>query len=348
MNKGKSNRKRGVLLTSRGWEKLHKAIERTQAEENHGVRYTFEELSDRTELTPRTVSRVLDGKQRVDKPTLEQVFRAFNLELTESDYKKPVPNSNESELTIPNTRQDWGEAVDVSVFYGRTVELAELEGWILRDNCRLVGLFGMGGIGKTSLSVKLAEQLKNKFEYVIWRSLRSAPPLNEILTQLIQFLSNQQETQTDLPDDVDSRISRLIEYLRASRCLIVLDNAEAVMQSGDLAFRYRQGYEGYGELLRRVGEVVHQSCLVLTSREKPQEFIVLEGKTLPVRSLQLYGLQESEFREIFKTKGSFYGSNEEWGVLIKRYAGNPLALKIIATTIQELLNGDIAKFIKQN
>jgi hypothetical protein len=70
MNKGKSNRKRGVLLTSRGWEKLHKAIERTQAEENHGVRYTFEELSDRTELTPRTVSRVLDGKQRVDKPTL--------------------------------------------------------------------------------------------------------------------------------------------------------------------------------------------------------------------------------------------------------------------------------------
>lgn len=87
---------------------------------------------------------------------------------------------------------------------------------------------------------------------------------------------------------------------------------------------------------------------MVTSREKPQEFIVIEGETLPVRSLQLYWLQESECREIFKTKGSFYGSNEEWGVLIERYAGNPLALKIIATTIQELLNGDIAEFFKQN
>jgi transcriptional regulator with XRE-family HTH domain len=135
MNNGKTNRKRGVVLTSRGWEKLHKAIDRVQARENHGVRYTFEELSDRTELTPRTVSRVLERKQRVDKPTLEQVFRAFNLELTESDYEKPVPNSNDAERIIPNARQDWGEAVDVSVFYGRTVELAELEAWSRMDDC---------------------------------------------------------------------------------------------------------------------------------------------------------------------------------------------------------------------
>jgi hypothetical protein len=46
MNNGKSNRKRGVLLTARGWEKLYKAIERVQAPENHGIWYTFEELSD--------------------------------------------------------------------------------------------------------------------------------------------------------------------------------------------------------------------------------------------------------------------------------------------------------------
>ncbi|HBL14150.1 MAG TPA: hypothetical protein DD379_22720 [Cyanobacteria bacterium UBA11162] len=87
MNKEKSNRKRGVLLTSRGWEKLLKAIDQAQAQENHGVRYTFEELSDRTGLTPRTVSRVLDGKQRVDKPTLEQVFRAFRYRQGYSVFK---------------------------------------------------------------------------------------------------------------------------------------------------------------------------------------------------------------------------------------------------------------------
>ncbi|BAZ10952.1 WD-repeat protein [Calothrix sp. NIES-4071] len=61
---------------------------------------------------------------------------------------------------LPNEcHVDWGEAVDVSVFYGRAQELATLEEWIINDNCRLIVLLGMGGIGKTSLSVKLAQKL---------------------------------------------------------------------------------------------------------------------------------------------------------------------------------------------
>jgi MinD superfamily P-loop ATPase len=44
----------------------------------------------------------------------------------------------------------------------------------------------MRGIGKTALSVKLAQQLQNQFEYVIWRSLRNAPPVLEILANLSQ------------------------------------------------------------------------------------------------------------------------------------------------------------------
>jgi hypothetical protein len=43
----------------------------------------------------------------------------------------------------------------------------------------------MGGIGKTWLSVKLAEQLQNQFEFVIWRSLLPASPVNELLADLI-------------------------------------------------------------------------------------------------------------------------------------------------------------------
>jgi flagellar biosynthesis GTPase FlhF len=55
---------------------------------------------------------------------------------------------------------DWGEALDVSLFYGRAAELATLEQWLCHDQCRLVMLLGMGGIGKTALSVRLAEQFQ--------------------------------------------------------------------------------------------------------------------------------------------------------------------------------------------
>jgi len=133
------------------------------------------------------------------------------------------------------------------------------------------------------LAVKLAEQVQDKFEYLIWRSLR-APPIKDLLRELILFLSHQ---QVNLPETVDSLISRLMEY-RSSRCLLVLDNGESILRSGEQAERYCSGYEGYGQLLRRVGDERHQSCLVLTSREKPIGLTAKEGK--PVRSLQLSGL----------------------------------------------------------
>jgi WD40 repeat protein len=242
---------------------------------------------------------------------------------------------------------DWGESPDVSVFYGRQAELAELKQWIVADRCRSVGVLGIGGVGKTALATRLAEQIKDQFDYVIWRSLRNAPPLDDILGECIQFLSDWRDN--DLPQSTDRRISRLIDYLREQRCLLIVDNLEAILRGGEWAGRYQAGYEAYGELLRRIGETRHQSCLVLTSREKPREIALLEGEAHPVRSLLLGGLKEADGREIFKARGSFFGSDDEWRELVEqRYAGNPLALKIISTTIQQVFGGNISDFLRQS
>ena len=243
-----------------------------------------------------------------------------------------------------NPRQDWGEATDISSFYGRTAELTQLKQWIVTERCRLVVLLGMGGIGKTSISVKLGQQIQDQFEYLIWRSLCNAPPLTEILAELIQFLSDQQNP--DLTKNPDSQISRLIEQLRQHRCLVILDNVESILQEENRAGIYCQGYEGYGELLRRVGSTAHQSCLVLTSREKPREVAYLEGETLPVRSLQVMGLNQGEGQELLRAKGCS-GIETQWSMLIDRYAGNPLSLNIVATAIHDVLGGNISEFLAQ-
>jgi hypothetical protein len=345
MNLPKTRRNRSIILTPQGLKKLQDARHETEIWENDGERHTLEALGERTGLGCGTVAKVLAREKGVDKQTLERFFRAFNLELDKSDYSRPTPDLTQPKSTIIKSRQDWGEAPDVSAFYGRTEELSKLEYWILNERCRLVALLGMGGIGKTSLSVKLAQQIQEQFEVVIWRSLRHAPPIKELLANLIQFLSNQQES--DLPETVDGRISRLLDYLRSSRCLLVLGNVEAVLRSGDRAGYYREAYQDYGELLRQVGESPHQSCLVLSSREKPKELASLGGETLPVRSFQLRGLQEVEGQEIFKAKGLFCGTETESRLIIERYAGNPLVLKIVATAIQELFEGNISEFLAQ-
>jgi len=257
-------------------------------------------------------------------------------------HNEPYPIEN-PKSKIQN-RTDWGEATDVSVFFGRTEELAILERWIVQEGCRLVGLFGMGGIGKTSLSVKLAKQIHGEFEYVIWRSLRNAPPLQELLADVIQFLAVQQETK--LPESLDGRILRLLECLRRHRCLLVLDNVETIMQACDRGGGYQAGYEGYGQLLKCLGETDHHSTLVLTSREKPKEIAAIDGKSLPVRSLRLTGLCKRAVQEIFSVKGDFSGSTEEWKVLVEHYAGNPLALKMVAVAIKDFFDGSIANFLE--
>ena len=300
-------------------------------------------LAEEVGLSLSSVSSFLTGKP-VDFATFVELCQKLALEWKEVAELNADIESSTVEDDVSDKRQDWGEAPDVTAFYGRTEELATLEQWVVGGHCRLISVIGLGGVGKTTLAVKLAEQIQNEFEYLIWRSLRNAPPIQELLADLIKFLSNQQET--DLPETIDGKISRLLEYLRASRCLLVLDNAESILSSDGRAGAYREGYEGYGQLFSCIGETRHQSCLVLTTREKPRGLSYQEGEHFPIHSLRLSGLSQENVQKIFKEKGLTV-SAEEGQALVEQYAGNPLALKMVATTIQELFDGDIAQFLEQ-
>ncbi len=256
-------------------------------------------------------------------------------------------------VKIASVKQDWGEAVDVSVFYGRSRELKQLQDWVVQGS-RLIVLLGMAGVGKTTLSVKLAHSFQDDFEFIIWRSLLYKPPLSVIVNQLIKFLA---PPDVEMDDTVEGSISQLIECMRNARCLIVLDSIDAIL-TGDAykgqkdaatlsTIQYRPGYEGYGELIRRLGELKHQSCVLLTSREKPQAIAALSGESFPVKALKLMGLNNQDSLSILKAKGLNNLKEDEATTLIDWYAGNPLFLKLVATAIQELFDGSVYEFLQQ-
>lgn len=334
MSQVKKKRIRGVILTQIGLEKLKAARSEWEYHQNSGERYTYEKISELTNLDINTVKKVLAGKEGVDKRSLEKFLIAFELKLSQEDYEKPARNK----------RQDWGGAISVEHCFGRADELNILTNWLLKDRCRLVALLGMGGIGKTTLSLELARRISDKFDCVIWKSLRDAPPVEEVVDSIIEFLSQGKNIRANSPLRLGDKIGLLIECLRSSRCLILLDNAESLLDGNRRTGKYRPGYEGYGELFRRVGATDHLSCLVITSREKPKEIATSEGEKLPVRSLKLEGLKE--VAEIFKLKG-VEGSESEFDLIRERYSGNALALKVVATTIQDLFDGNIADFLRQ-
>jgi DNA-binding transcriptional ArsR family regulator len=79
------------------------------------------------------------------------------------------------------------------------------------------------------------------------------------------------------------------------------------------------------------------------SIDNPRGITALTGENSPVRTLQLKGIG-TDAAEIFRHKNLL--NPEKWENLINAYQGNPLWLKIVAATIQEIFGGRVADFLK--
>lgn len=260
----------------------------------------------------------------------------FNVcqERARSPTKPQNPQQTSKQLHI-----DLGDAPEIFTFFDRTSELSTLENWITRDRTRLIALLGISGIGKTTLSLRLIDQIKTQFDYVIYRSLRFSPTLDATLTNLLQIFSQPSE----IPQNIETKISQILDYLRKYRCLIVLDDVQMLFSSRQLAGQYKTGYEDYQLFFKLIAEVCHQSCLILNSWEKPREIARLSKEDRPVRCFVLGSLGVAA-KEILNSQK--LSDEETWSTLIDIYQGNPLWLELTATLIQELFGGRVAEFLQ--
>ncbi|WP_449417513.1 NB-ARC domain-containing protein [Phormidium nigroviride] len=224
------------------------------------------------------------------------------------------------------------DAPELTSYYDRTSELTTLKEWILQSHIRLITIYGLSGIGKSTLTLKLIEQIQTEFDYIIWQTLNNTPTLSTLQTELKQFFYQSQSTP----------LPTIIDYFRSSRCLVILDDVQNIFKAGELVSQYLPGYEDYGKFFKQIATSSHQSCLILLSWEKPKEIANLEAENQANKTLHLQELGE-QATEILREKG--LKDEEKWSELISIYQSHPSWLNIIAATIRELFDGSVSLFL---
>lgn len=244
------------------------------------------------------------------------------------DIEKRSPSSQvQNQLPII----DLTTAPELNYNYGRNSEISTLKEWIL-EQTRLITIYGLSGIGKTALTLKLISEINTQFDYIIYRSLEHLPKPINLKDELKQFFS--QSHATPLPE--------IIDYFRSSRCLVILDDVQNIFKTGNLAGQYLTDYKDYCKFFQQIATLSHQSCLILISWEKSGEIETLEKENKHTRVLQVQGLGE-EAKEILRQKD--LQDEEKWDELITLYQSHPAWLNIICSTIVEFLNGSVSLFL---
>ncbi len=252
-----------------------------------------------------------------------------------------------------------GELPKLLEFYGREEQLRQLEKWILTDQCRVVAIIGIGGVGKKSLAHKFIEEIQKKmpcaesmtssdpidpniFSNIIWRSLRHAPPIQELLSDLISEIGDNVIAPVK---NIDLGINQLISLLRPQRCLLILDDWEVLLDNRRTGI-YQKEYSDYGELLRQLGTNDHQSSCIVISREMPIEIVEKERLTAPIyRILRLKGLTMQAASQLLIARG-LAANTPQLSALVQHYQGHPFALQIVANIVRGQFNGNIVDFLK--
>ncbi|MCH2049986.1 MAG: NB-ARC domain-containing protein [Trichodesmium sp. ALOHA_ZT_67] len=259
---------------------------------------------------------------------------------TPKNKSSPTLIDQKQDNTNPENYYDLSEAPDLYPLCDRHSEVTTLKQLILQNHSRIITILGLTGIGKSTLTVELIAQIKNKFDYIIWRNIDNYSSCESLQINILKFLS-----QTDFTSQKKEKISnsqtinnQLIDYLRKYRCLLIFDNLQEIFASGKLAGTYLQEHENYGKFFQQIATLSHQSCLLLLSQEKPK----IISTNNHCHTLKIDGLGKSAVAIL---KDINLTDEEQSLELINLYSGNPLWLNIIADAVEDLFNGNIAQIL---
>jgi hypothetical protein len=176
------------------------------ARDNAGSPYTLEQLSDRTGLSTKTLTKVRHLQKPVDQPTLAAYFQTFGLSLEVDDYISQDASSDASMAILAGLLQTplKGQLVLDSPFY---IYRPPAEKLLIKEIVQpgaLIRIRAPRQFGKTSLIARGLSQAEEKGFRTVVVSLQLADSsVFESLNQFLQWLCVMVSRSLGLPNRLE-------------------------------------------------------------------------------------------------------------------------------------------------
>lgn len=250
------------------------------------------------------------------------------------------PADGEKAQQVVRVGQNWLPVRDIpnnlpaqsTSFIGRERERAELRAVLQKS--RLVTLLGMGGLGKTRLSLQLATELLGQFADGVW--FIDLAPIRDpalVVGELAQVLGVREEPGR-------SPLQTVCAHLKPLRVLLVVDNCEQVVRA-------------CADLASAILKTAPQVRLVASSREAlrvpgEQAYPILP-LPVPKASDSVEELATMTAVRLFVERAQQHKPSFELNAreapavaeLVARLEGIPLALELAAARVRSLSVADI-------
>ncbi|MEI3652347.1 MAG: ATP-binding protein [Dolichospermum lemmermannii FEM_B0920] len=320
---------------------------------------TYQEIAEecnRSESRVRNVAAKLlqllseELGENLEKANFRSTFKRLNISLSPLSQNICVNfgsqilyNSNSDYLDNSTNTQSKSNNHDLTLapqiinFHNRETELQTLFYWILNQNTHLISILGLSGIGKTTLVKRFIDLHQQKFDAIVWRSLKFPQSLDLLLDDLLKH------HKLDSLPTINDKLKQLFDIFTNKKCLIILDDLQNIFIPSQFAGKYQPEYQDYQTLFKMITETQHQSSVILISQEQCPEMECLDEELYPIKSLELSGLDNPE---ILKNTG--LKNKDSWLKLIKLYEGNLLYLKSISILINKNYDDQVADFLAEN